>query len=116
MLKRTDTIKNEVLESITFVLAYPTVYMYSLKREFCRDLIDKYSIYFQRKNWIRGLNFAEVIAISYQLSAISYLSRKINTAKMSNKYVTNILTLKAGSCVGGRKELKLRTVLGYSCR
>jgi len=28
MLERTDAITNEVLEPITFVLAYPTVYIY----------------------------------------------------------------------------------------
>ena len=29
MIKRTDAITNEVLEPITFVLAYPTVYVYT---------------------------------------------------------------------------------------
>ena len=28
MLERTDAITNEVLESVTFVLAYPTLYIY----------------------------------------------------------------------------------------
>jgi len=28
MLKRTDAVTNEVLEGITFVLAYPTVFCY----------------------------------------------------------------------------------------
>jgi len=28
MLKRTDAITNEALESITFVLAYPTIFIY----------------------------------------------------------------------------------------
>jgi hypothetical protein len=31
MLERTDAITNEVLEPITFVLAYPTVYVYKVK-------------------------------------------------------------------------------------
>jgi len=29
MLERTDAIKNEVLETVTFVLAYPTVRVYN---------------------------------------------------------------------------------------
>ena len=33
MLERTDAITNEVLEPITFVLAYPTVLQWSLKQK-----------------------------------------------------------------------------------